>query len=144
VIHDLAADGLPSAFALTAGPLMTHRSAARELTQVVAQRLKPSGVPQAPRYAPPAERHGAEHAARLSDELFRRRGTAWSGPPDAEDVGRAASELGAILAWDEARLADETRKFEVEWNDLYASPYARREHDLRRPDVTGIGIQQDA
>jgi glycerol-3-phosphate dehydrogenase len=144
VIHDLAADGLPSAFALTAGPLMTHRSAARELTQVVAQRLKPSGLPQPPRYAPPAERHGAEHAANLSDELFRRCGTAWSGPPDAEDMGSAASELGAILAWNEARLADETRKFEAEWNELYASPYARREHDLRRPDVMRIGIEQDA
>jgi hypothetical protein len=59
-------------------------------------------------------------------------------------MGSAASELGAILAWNEARLADETRKFEAEWNELYASPYARREHDLRRPDVMRIGIEQDA
>jgi glycerol-3-phosphate dehydrogenase len=144
VIHDLASDGLPSAFALTAGPLMTHRSAARELTQVVAQRLKPSGSPHSPRYAPPAERHGAEHAATLSDELFRRRGTAWSGPPDAEDMGSAASELSAILAWDDARVVVEKRKFEAEWNDLYASPYARQEHDVRRADAARIGIQQDA
>jgi glycerol-3-phosphate dehydrogenase len=125
VIHDLAADGLPSAFALTAGPVMTHRSAARELTRVVAQRLKPSHPPQIPDYAPAVERRGAEHTATLSDELFRRRGTAWSGPLDAEDLSKAASELGAMLAWDESRIADERRRFEAEWNDLYASPYER-------------------
>ncbi len=76
---------------------MTHRSAARELTRLVAQRLQPSRAPRTPDYAPPAERRGAEHAATLSDELFRRRGTAWSGPVDADDLGSAASELGAIL-----------------------------------------------
>jgi glycerol-3-phosphate dehydrogenase len=144
VIHDLAADGLPSAFALTAGPLMTHRSAAREMTRVVAQRMKPSRAPQPPRYAPPNERRGAEHAATLSDELFRRRGAAWFGPLDAEGLGSAASELGAMLAWDETRVADEKRNFEAEWNDLYASPYARRERDLPRRNVTRTGIQQDA
>lgn len=144
VIHDLAADGLPSAFALTAGPVMTHRSAARELTRLVAQRLEPSRVPQPPSYAPPTERRGAEHAATLSDELFRRRGAAWSGPLEAEDLSSAASELGAMLAWDEARVAKEKRNFEVEWNDLYASPYARRERGLPRPNVMTTGIQQDS
>jgi glycerol-3-phosphate dehydrogenase len=145
VIHDLAADGLPSAFALTAGPVMTHRSAARELTGLVAQRLAPSHPPQMPNYAPPAERRGAEHTASLSDELFRRRGTAWSGPVEAEDLNSAASELGAILAWDETRMADEVHRFEAEWNDWYASPYARQERMVHgRPKVTTTGTHQDA
>ncbi|MBV8837847.1 MAG: FAD-dependent oxidoreductase, partial [Alphaproteobacteria bacterium] len=34
VIHDLAQDGVPDALALTAGPVMTHRSAAREMTRL--------------------------------------------------------------------------------------------------------------
>jgi glycerol-3-phosphate dehydrogenase len=144
VIHDLAADGLPSAFALTAGPVMTHRSAARELTRLVAQRLGPSRAPHPPSYAPPAERCGVEHAVTLSDELFRRRGTAWSGPLDAEDISSAATELGAMLAWDETRVADEKRRFEAEWNDLYASPYARQERGLHRLNIRTTGIQQDA
>jgi len=144
VIHDLAADGLPSAFALTAGPVMTHRSAARELTQMVTQRLMPSGAPRRPNYTPPAERRGAEHAVTLSDELFRRRGTAWSGPLDAEDLNSAMSELGAILAWDQTRMAAEERRFEAEWNDWYASPYARKERGLHRPKVATTGTQQDA
>jgi len=141
VIHDLAADGLPSALALTAGPVMTHRSAARELTRLVAQRLDPSRQPHSPNYGPPAERRGAEHAATLSDELFRRRGTAWSGPLHTEDLSRAASELGAVLAWDQARMLAEQRRFEAEWNDWYASPYARQE---RSPLTVAAGTQQDA
>jgi glycerol-3-phosphate dehydrogenase len=143
VIHDLAADGVPSAFALTAGPVMTHRSAARELTHMVTQRLMPSGAPRRPNYTPPAERLGAEHAVTLSDELFRRRGTAWSGPLDAEDLNSAVSELGAILAWDQTRMAAEERRFEAEWNDWYASPYARKERGLHRPKVATTGTQQD-
>ncbi len=130
VIHDLSADGLPAAFALTAGPVMTHRSAARELTRLVAQRLSPTRALQAPSYMAPGERRGAEHAATLSDELFRRRGTAWSGPVNAEDLSKAAAELGAILAWDETRIADETHRFEAEWYDLYAPPHVRTERSL--------------
>src|SRR5205085_838154 len=100
MIHDLAADGVPNAFALTAGPVMTHRSAARELTRLVAQRLLAPGAPQSPDYAPPSRRHGTEHAATLSDEMFRRRGTAWSGPVTPEDLFEVAADLGAMLGWD--------------------------------------------
>ena len=80
----------------------------------------------------------------MSDELFRRRGTAWSGPLDAEDISSAATELGAMLAWDETRVADEKRRFEAEWNDFYASPYARQERGLHRLNIRTTGIQQDA
>jgi hypothetical protein len=77
----------------------------------------------------------------LSDELFRRRGTAWSGPLHTEELSRAASELGAVLAWDQARMLAEQRRFEAEWNDWYASPYARQE---RSPLTVAAGTQQDA
>jgi glycerol-3-phosphate dehydrogenase len=125
VIHDLSPDGLPNALALTAGPVMTHRSAARELTQLVAQRLAPSGPVRPPDYVPPASRTGTEHAANLSDALFRRSGAAWSGPIADGDLASAATELGLRLGWDESRLAEERRSFDREWNELYAPPHVR-------------------
>jgi len=125
MIHDLAPEGLPSAWALTAGPVMTHRSAARELTQVLAQRVKPSGPPRSPNYAPSVIRSSPEHAASLSDELFRRSGIAWSGSLTDDDITAGAAELGSKLGWDESRIADERLRFEAEWNELYAPPHAR-------------------
>lgn len=119
VIHDLGADGLPDAFALTAGPVMTHRSAGREMARLVAERLgPPSGGPRAPqRDAASAE--GIAHATSLSDLLFRRRGTAWQGPVEAAELDEAAAELGSLLAWDEERRRLEIRNFEAEWKRLF-------------------------
>ena len=85
VIHDLAQDGVPDAFAMTAGPVMTHRSAGREMTRLVAQRLAPSRAAKAPDYAT-RERDGAEHAMTVADVIFRRGGTAWTGPVAGDTV----------------------------------------------------------
>ena len=52
VIHDLASDGMPDVYAMTAGPVMTHRSAGRELTDVVRRRVPPSGPQKMPDYTP--------------------------------------------------------------------------------------------
>jgi glycerol-3-phosphate dehydrogenase len=144
VIHDLSAEGLPCVLALTAGPVMTHRSAARELTGLVAQRLPPSRTPRSPDFAPPAERRGAEHAAGLSDELFRRRGTAWSGPLTADDLESATTDLGAQFGWDETRIAEERQRFEAEWNDLFAPPHARRPRGVGPQTTTTDEIQRNA
>src|SRR5262249_54895743 len=95
VVHDLAADGMPDAFAMSAGPVMTHRSAGRELVAHVSRRIAPSRAAATPDYRPahfpectnaPALldenadvklsdlRHAvsAEHARTLSDVLLRR------------------------------------------------------------------------
>jgi glycerol-3-phosphate dehydrogenase len=138
MIHDLAADGLPGAFALTAGPVMTHRSAARELTWLVAQRLAPSYPPRSPDYAAATAHRGTEHAANLSDEMFRRRGTAWSGPPPSDDLTNAAAELGAVLGWHDTQIADERRRFEAEWNDLYAPPHERRARGVQPSNISTV------
>jgi len=74
---------------------------------------------------PEANRRGPEHAATLSDELFRRSGIAWSGSLTGADVTAASVELGAALGWDERHTADERRRFQAEWNELYAPPHAR-------------------
>jgi glycerol-3-phosphate dehydrogenase len=119
VVHDLSAEGLPDAIALTAGPVMTHRSAGRELTALVAKRISPSGTPRVANYAAPEALEGTEQATCLSDLLFRRRGVAWSGPPALDDLDGAARELSADLEWDEARREREIAAFSSEWDSLY-------------------------
>jgi hypothetical protein len=104
---------------------MTHRSAAREIAQVLAQRIKPSRPISSPRYMPEGDRSGSEHAATLSDELFRRSGIAWSGCLTDADVTAASVELGAALDWDEQHTADERRRFQSEWNELFSPPHLR-------------------
>jgi hypothetical protein len=104
---------------------MTHRSAARELTQLLGQHIQPSGPAGSPQYLHTADRSGSEHAATLSDELFRRSGVAWSGSVTDADVTAASLELGAALGWGETQTADGQCRFEAEWNDLYAPPHSR-------------------
>jgi glycerol-3-phosphate dehydrogenase len=116
-VHDLGPDGLPDAFAMTAGPVMTHRSAGREMTRLVAQRISPQRAAGAPREAAPADTDA--HAANLSDILFRRSGIAWSGPVPRDELARLAGEAGARLGWDEDRRAAEIRDFEAEWRRLF-------------------------
>ncbi|MBV8837101.1 MAG: FAD-dependent oxidoreductase, partial [Alphaproteobacteria bacterium] len=125
VIHDLAQDGVPDALALTAGPVMTHRSAAREMTRLVAQRLAPSRAAQTPDYAP-HERAGAEHAMTVADEIFRRSGTGWTGPVTSGTLAEAARALGRAHGWGGDRILKEQQRFEAEWYDLFAPPWQRQ------------------
>jgi glycerol-3-phosphate dehydrogenase len=122
VIHDLDAEGLPDALAMTAGPVMTHRSAGRELTERVGRRVRPSGPPARANYAASAAASSdIEQATSLSDLLFRRRGVGWSGPPSPDDLDAAGAELGAALGWDDPRRAREIAGFLAEWESLYGS-----------------------
>ena len=41
-VHDLGAEGMPNVLAMTAGPVMTHRSAGAEMCAAVRKRLAPS------------------------------------------------------------------------------------------------------
>ena len=50
-IHDLGSDGMPGMFALTGGPVATHRSTGRALLAAVRSRVPPSGSPGDPSYA---------------------------------------------------------------------------------------------
>jgi glycerol-3-phosphate dehydrogenase len=133
-VHDLAADGMPGVYAMTAGPIMTHRSAGAELTALVARKLEPSRSPQAPSYAartfpdnqnsPPlldddpsiklsdlkfAARH--EHAANLTDLMFRRVGAGWTAGMGYAAAEKAAEAVAAELGWDRQRMMDEVRDY---------------------------------
>lgn len=123
IVHDLDADGLPDMLAMTAGPIMTHRSAGEEMAARVAQRLMPRRSAQAVQFAVPKNASGYDMMpAHLSDVLFRRTGRGWSGPITHAEVEACAQELGKQLNWDQVRIADEIRLFEAEWKRLYAPP----------------------
>jgi glycerol-3-phosphate dehydrogenase len=133
-LHDLSGDGLDNMFALTAGPIMTHRSAGALLTKSVAKRLRPSGPPGTLSYAarkfpdnsnspaidddwPEAKladlAHAATHEmpANLVDLLFRRSGNGWTASMAAPMAERAAREVAPAMDWDEARIQAEAAAY---------------------------------
>ncbi|MBL8590013.1 MAG: FAD-dependent oxidoreductase [Methylobacteriaceae bacterium] len=117
VLHDLAADGLPDTLAMTAGPVMTHRSAGAEMAAAVAARLGPAN--RARRPSAPARRPFVEHAASLSDVLFRRSGRAWEGPVGEDELEALAADAAAALGWDDEERARQLKLFREEWAALY-------------------------
>ena len=112
-LHDLTTTGHPGLYAYTAGPIMTHRTAARLITDKLQQTLKPSGQPRpldyTPRDFPPAPNsppliegdtttvadlaHAAktEHTHTLTDILIARTGLAYRHVLTAADIRRAAN-----------------------------------------------------
>jgi len=133
-VHDLEAEGMPGVYALTAGPIMTHRSAGAELTEAVAKRLKPSRAAQTISYAarlypenqnsPPllddyaaikladltfAAEH--EHVTNLVDLLFRRADAGWTRTMGHDAAERAARTVAGPLGWDDARIAAEVASY---------------------------------
>lgn len=134
MVHDLAGDGLPGVLAMTAGPVMTHRSSGAVLTREIARRLAPSRPAQALSHAarrfpentnmPPLEDgdpsvklsdlvHAAqhEHAADLIDLLFRRTGTGWNAGMGAAAARKAAETVAETLGWDDARVEAEVARY---------------------------------
>jgi len=133
-LHDLSGDGLDNMFALTAGPIMTHRSAGDILTKRIAQKVRPSGTPGALSFAagkfpdntnspaidddwPEATfadlRHAAAHEmpGDLIDLLFRRSGNGWTASMAAPMAEDAAREVAAEMGWDEARIETEAKAY---------------------------------
>lgn len=111
-VHDLAECGLPDVFALTAGPIMTHRTAGTELLRRIAPRLRPSGSAQPlSRGALPipddVAAARAEQAMTLADVLFRRTGAAYRADLALGEAERAARAVAPVLGWDEARVERE-------------------------------------
>lgn len=133
-VHDLGPEGMPNVFALTAGPIMTHRSAGAELAEVVQKRLQPSGPErtlsfEAPRFPENQNsprliddgisvtladlRYAAEreHPTNLVDLLFRRVGVGWTKTMGGSSAERAAETVAEILGWDKDRIRKETESY---------------------------------
>jgi glycerol-3-phosphate dehydrogenase len=144
-IHDLKSDGLPDVFAMTAGPVMTYRSAGQELVRVIKERLAPSGSEPERSYTPSplrftrdrlldVDRPGpaqwtalasqveSEHAVSLTDVLFRRTGVAWRRQLSDDEVRQAANAIGAQLGWTPPQIDAEIEKYRVEVCVLHTPP----------------------
>ncbi|WP_137389456.1 FAD-dependent oxidoreductase [Rhodoligotrophos defluvii] len=123
-IHDLAEEGMPNALALTGTPIMVHRHAGRKIAERMAGMLRPSGTPRPLSYGaklPPANdapgasipvealRHAAahEHAATLTDLMFRRVMIGWNPGMGVSEARAAAEAVADVLGWDDARITAE-------------------------------------
>jgi Glycerol-3-phosphate dehydrogenase len=141
-IHDLSADGLDNLFALTAGPVMSYRSAGRAFVSALSSRIKPERMPAKPDYSPPHFpdnqnspallsdnahiklsdlQHAArvEHARSLTDVLFRRVGVAWDCALSDVELARAADAVGGVLGWDETRRSEEIANYRADVGSLF-------------------------
>lgn len=127
-IHDLDARGLPNVLAMTAGPVMSHRSAGRELLDAASARLarpaRPSVAPKAsavsvsapesrsvPGEHPYRRAVRSEHARDLRGILYVRTADAWGRHLDRDTVREAAESVADLLAWDSGRIDAETDAF---------------------------------
>lgn len=132
-IHDLAADGLPGVVAMTAGPVMSHRSAARTMREraeaVLGKPFKPVDEPapwriakDAPRLSDPepsgnlrrvALRRAVsdEHARDLKGILYTRTALAWRRHLARHEVEDAAASVADLLGWTPEQSAEEVDHF---------------------------------
>jgi glycerol-3-phosphate dehydrogenase len=123
-IHDLSRRGMPGIFAMTAGPVMSHRSAGREIRDVVSRVLKPSqremksALPEAcstADFSPSDTAYrravAVEHARDLKGILYTRTGRGWGRYLDREAVEDAAASVADLLGWSPAQVAEEVSDF---------------------------------
>ena len=126
-IHDLRNRNLAGIFAMTAGPVMSHRSAGRELRDAVArlipQRRQNRGEPYAAHGVCPASTDDVddleatirtavlkEHARDLRGILYTRTAYAWGRHLDRATVERAAHSAGKLLAWNSETISDQVEE----------------------------------
>jgi glycerol-3-phosphate dehydrogenase len=146
VLHDLAEDGLKGVYAMTGGPLMTHRSAGTEIADAVSGYLRgdSSAAPGA-RFVPsynstfprPEDANilGAlrgdvktpdwlltllkyEQVSHLSDVIMRRSGVIWYHKITDDDVKKIADNVGRLSGWSEGKVLAEIELFKKEFGVL--------------------------
>lgn len=145
VLHDLERDGMRNAIALTAGPIMTHRSAAEEIVAAVKGRMVPSGAPKALSYAgrrfpinedsPPLSNDDStfrlddlravareEMPTTLADILFRRVPVGYRADMGRSVVRRAAEAVAEPMGWSADDVDVEIRAYLETIRHLHAVP----------------------
>lgn len=142
-IHDLSESGMPGVYAMTAGPIMTHRSAGKALLEVLGHGLAPSGprravdrppLPDDPDSPPVGNEPGgvteadvrraagAEGAVHLTDLMVRRLGLNWTLGQGRAQAHRVAEIAGPILGWDANRCAEEVAAYEAYLAQVHGVP----------------------
>lgn len=130
-VHDLAAAGKPGIFAMTAGPVMTHLSAGREMRKIVEKHLRPTRIHSGRRISafrgsadygiakPPVEGGvavlrnavSAEYAQDLKGILYTRTGIAWRRHLERKEVEEVANSVADLANWSLDRTTREVDKF---------------------------------
>lgn len=155
-IHDLESDGMPNVLAMTAGPLMSHRSGGRIFAETVGKRLSPRRPAQEVSYAPHvaaeprnaprlvAEEPGVtlddvrravndEHAITLMDVLYRRTGLGWRRNFTEEEVRKAAEVLRMERNLSPREMEEEVSAFQSQVKHLFQP----RDAEQRRKHAAG-------
>ena len=157
-LHDLSANGLDGILAMTGGPVMSHRSAGREISAQLKSLLQPSSPARQVSYRPyefrdntnspplladePAIRIAhirdcvrEQHARTLTDVLYRRTGLGWKRSFRDPEIALAAEAMASELNWTSAERDAEVLRFKNEIQDLFGVPVSR-EMALRRSSGT--------
>ena len=147
VLHDLTAQGFPGVFALTGGPIMSHRSTGRLLLEAVAALLKPSGnkgqISHDPfefsdgdnspefladepevRVADIENSVRREFAKTLTDVLLRRTSLAWRRKLTISEAQRAADIVGPFLHWSDEDQRTQVEQFMAFQEGVFRTPDA--------------------
>ena len=145
VLHDLDADGMKNAVALTGGVIMTHRSAAEEIVGAVKQRVEPSGKSRELSYAgrtfpmdddSPALSNDdpeirlsdlkavakEEMPTTLADILFRRLPVGYRADMGRSVLRRAAEEVAGPMGWNADEVEAQMAQYLSEAQHLHALP----------------------
>jgi glycerol-3-phosphate dehydrogenase len=126
-IHDLARRGQPKVLAMTAGPVMTHRSAGRELRDAVSRMIKPARGQAGPGifYGKYGQDPGStepskaafrkavtvEHARDLRGILYTRTGLAWGRHLEPTTVKEVADCVADLLGWSPEEIRKRVAEF---------------------------------
>ncbi|MFN3207417.1 MAG: FAD-dependent oxidoreductase [Roseovarius sp.] len=118
-VHDLAQQGFENVLAMTAGPVMSHRSGGRQMLQEVAGRIGPAAggdVTEQSRVsranqAPARFAVTHEHAPDLYAVLTRRTGAIWHGLVSREDATSVAEDVAPLFGWTGAEKANQVDAF---------------------------------
>lgn len=144
-LHHVSVPGAPPLLAMTAGPIMGHRSAGEAVLAAIRDELAPSGVggemrfsprrfdedQNSPRvvgpddpttYADLVDGIRSEHARSLADLLLRRSGLVWTGLITDSVVNRSADAIASEFGWSEHERADAVRNFLAEYERRYGVP----------------------
>ncbi|MDE0283371.1 MAG: FAD-dependent oxidoreductase [Gammaproteobacteria bacterium] len=145
MLHDLTPKGHPGIFALTGGPIMSHRSTGRLILEAVAARLKPSGNTGQVNYEPfqfsnsdkspsfladePEVRVAdlessvrREFAKTLTDVLLRRTSLAWRRKLTMSEARKAAEIVGPLLHWSDEEQRRQVEQFMAFQKDVFRIP----------------------
>ena len=145
MLHDLTSKGYPGIFALTGGPIMSHRSTGRLILEAVSEKIKPSGNRSRINHEPfefsdsgnspafladePVVRVADlensvvnELAKTLTDVLLRRTSLAWRRRLTLSEARSAAEIVAPLLHWSDEEQRTQAERFMAFQKDVFRIP----------------------